>query len=551
MRREWTRYRRTLHRSASALLCALSAGTIGCTTGTTDLTSAFRRPPISASRPLAESESSESERQDAAAGKTPATSGFAKLFRRDVPDEQPAAPQESGRGRVYSAFVDRLPGRDRATRDPFAEAPALAAKPQVKPTSPTVQPSDRSRTVAAARPTRPSQPAVKNPAASQLSDEELWRMLHGDAKGTPAVKPASRSLAAMQSGPDHNATPEWARDPGPRSTGAQAGTAPRQSATLAAAGTANPADDSIGRASLKSEGQTGAPRSTEDETRARVAALLAEARKQQRAGRLEDAYRTAALAQKLAERETLVFAPRQEQPAELLRGIVADLQRSRREQQAGEGKVERAIASTADASAGVRNALHVQRQPDRFAKARPSEAPAGDSRNFPSAPQIASTATRADGAFPELHTWRSAHANRPLSLAEHQSRRPSEALLSAAPIRHQALGSRDEARTPQGPWLPRIEADRSHVFGGAEQSSSHRTEDADAAPLLAAADSGPLMVAPPPPLEIGAHRLSQQGGSTRTDGKRGTPFWWIVAGLALGLLGIARVLKRRWSADAE
>jgi hypothetical protein len=392
-----------------------------------------------------------------------------------------------------------------------------------------------------------------------LTDEQLWKMFEMDAERAAAAQPTARAMAAVE--PAEEGAPEWARSAAaPRKTVTRP---PRRSTTgpgsLAAA---QPAPAAPGRARVQAvPSAQAAPaaqpapaaRTSQDEARIRVETLLVEARRQQRAGRLEEAYRTAAGAQKLAERERLVFAPRQEQPAETLRGIVADLQQTRRDQQRNEPPVQRAIASTADANGGVQNALHEQQLPEAAA-----ERLASVRRTFSTRPEVAATAqrpetsatsaTRVDGVFPELHTWRSAQPNRPLNLADNAARRTREAQSFAEPAPPAAPGA-TETRESQGSLLARVEADRSRVLSGAEQSTTKTDEEAIPGDLLASA--GPsLAVAPPPPLDIGAERLSGDVKRSRKSGSSST-FWWILAASTAAALGMARVLKGRWSADGE
>ncbi len=535
---------------------------VGCTTGQTDLTSAFKRPPALATRESEEPGRSEIKRTGATTPPKEQRSGLARLFRRAEPDVEQAGASETGRGRVFSSFIDRLTGRSKPKVDPFADQPVAAAKPRDEAAHAPAgvarapaNPADRSRAVASTRTVRPAQaqaPArTATPTAPKLTDEQLWKMFETDAERGAAAQPTSRAMAAAP--PVEEGAPEWARDATtPRKTVTRP---PRRSttgpgSTLAAS---EPAPSAPGRARVQSApaAQPAPPaRTSQDEARLRVETLLVEARRQQRAGRLEEAYRTAAAAQKLAERERLVFAPRQEQPAETLRGIVADLQQTRREQQHNEPPVQRAIASTADARGGVHNALHEQELPEPAADRLATV----ERRTFSTGPEVAATAqrlessvtsaTRVDAVFPELHTWRSAQPNRPLNLADNAARRTGEA-SSAEPA---APGTK-EAQESQGSLLARVEADRSRVLSGAEQSTTRSDEDAIPGDLLASAGSS-LAVAPPPPLDIGAERLSGEVKRSRKSGSS-SAFWWILAASTAAALGMARVLKGRWSADEE
>src|SRR5262245_16090260 len=113
MRCRKTRFGRFIRRkSASALLCAAGLGAAGCAGGHLDLSSRW---PGMAARTADEraavAEVPQADAESDSAGRIEQT-GLERIlpFRRDAEPSEDSRESSSG-GRVFSAFVNRLPGR--------------------------------------------------------------------------------------------------------------------------------------------------------------------------------------------------------------------------------------------------------------------------------------------------------------------------------------------------------------------------------------------------------------------------------------------------------
>ncbi len=409
MLRGWTRYGlRMTGRARTAAVCAAGLATLGCAGSKIDLTTL--------TRPSAERQDDADDRP-ASVSKT----GFERLLRlrKDADDSAPAT-EESGGGRVFSAFVDRLPGGRDEVRDPFLAPPEGQQG----------VPVNEAALAAANRPAeqKPESAARRQPrrtATEPRADDELWRMFVSDA-GTTQEHRAEDARPAQVVRIADNSIPEWAKD----DVGSSRGVAEE---SLAAASFQESDDEPAGRARVTSAVEM-TDDSRESETpvsfaRRRLDSLMAQVRLQEKRGDLIAAYRTAAAASELARIEQIVFAPRDEQPEDVMRRLTEQMRAAHR------GDPFVADASLADpvspfgpeyAREPANAAVPALPAPEVARELpAPAERPARpETRSVASAESDSSQTVNAD--FPPLHQWRGVAANRPVSLAVVDPTRDSE-----------------------------------------------------------------------------------------------------------------------------
>lgn len=544
-------------RTSSALICAAGLGAAGCAGNHLDLSS---RLPWSA-------RGAETRVADERAARTQAAEEEGK----------------SDGGRVFSAFVDRMPGRKSDSHDPFLEESVASASRRAAASGDfSAVPPVRSRTPVQAA-ARTSAPQV----AQGRSDEELWRLFNEDAGAARVASPApapqqslpaptpQRSVAARTTTPGTAALtpstpprrqvvrPPVAQTSAPSTAPASpSGAGPRPMPKLVAEAAPPPRQPAPqARPRVESPApQASGPVARQQEAEQRLARLMAEARQFQAQGALFDAYRTAIVAEQFAERAHLVFAPRQPQPSDLVRELEAQMQAQRAAALPVAAARPTAPQPTAPTAAASTPPSTAARSPERartvtVTRSRPADPFADDHAAEVAQPWKGATsapprAQVADGRepfstnFPPLHEWRGVRANSPVSLTVSNSRTPaeSEAALPEFPVK-QAVATQEPAESEQrqAPLLARVEADRrqlqsqgTSLFGsGPQRGAPKGTSDArrPEAPLQtadAADDASPRS-----DVAVAGPTLAKPASS------RGSLVWWTLGLLALLTGGIA------------
>ena len=555
MRCRKSRFGRLIRRhTSSAILCAAGLGAVGCTGGHLDLSSRW---PGLAARTGDEPDqvASARDRDNTESGSIERT-GLARVlpFRGDAEAESKSS-QPAGAGRVFSAFVDRLSGRQHATRDPFLDQRSVASTPSESAGS-----GPRTPTAGIARTKAPTQPVAARATTpspqAERSDAELWQMFNADVAGTASVRAAAQKasqahtsapVAGTPSTPStSNSLPLWAQA---QSSQSQAASTARKLPPLVAHTTPpRSQQENAGRVrinpSSKPETVPTAPAITRREADLRLEQLLAEARSHQAAGNLFEAYRIAVIAEQFAEREHIVFAPRQERPVDIVREVEGLMQASLSKAAAAPavtapptivadqppaGPV--AVATTSAAAPVPPSAQ--RRAADPFADtAWQTQRPVAATAATTAPARGAAAGERFDSEFPALHEWRGVRANGPVSLAVGNSEAEAMVEPLEQPVQH-ALATGDVAVIAnRAPLLARAEADRHQVLV-AGQGTSLFSGDLRS-PALAAADHPdlrPVAVPAPPPLEVAQPAAAAAAAGTTRSSRNGL-VWWVLGGLA-------------------
>ncbi len=554
--------------SASALLCAASLGAAGCAGGHLDLSSRWSG--IAArtddERPaVAEVSKHDTERDSADHIQQ---TGLERIlpFRRDA--EPDAASQDpSGGGRVFSAFVNRLPGRRKATSDPFLDNRSVAEQSASDPRTPTA---------GVARTKPPTRQVVARTTSQapqrERSDAELWQMFNADVAGTANVRATAKEPAPTR-GPtpvaavpsrapaSTDSLPAWAQE---QPAQPQSSSSTRDLASLVAQPKpqrAQPPRSPLEhtahtRINPSSKPQTvpAAPAMTRREADLRLQQLLAEARSHQEKGALFEAYRIAVIAEEFAEREQIVFAPRQPRPVDIVREIEQQMQASFSAAPEAPDMAAPTVAPQLPPSGPVAVATPQSADPISAGRRRTSD-PFADNSWSTQRPRVETEVARQpapapdgrfDASFPALHEWRGVRANSPVSLAVGNTSTEANVELPDQPVQ-QALATGDAAAASRrAPLLARAEADRDRMLE-AGQGTSLFSGDLRTPPLATAAhpDLKPVAVPAPPPLNVTPNQppfAAATPGAARSSG--GGLVWWVLGGL-VALAGVAAARYRR------
>ena len=508
------------HHAPAALLC-LGLGALGCSGGHFNLTSrASRGEEIAATARQDAQRAAESDKQ--------ATS-LARLLRtkREAPAEEPGSAAEPANGRVFSAFVDRRPGKAESPQDPFLAAEAASSAQQ-----------DATRRVTRSAVREAATLPATGAPQQRLTDAELWKLLEAEG-AVAAISPPAQAAAAPQVAD----IPEWAR--GPADAPAATPTLSRYQTPAFARGA--PEERSSGRA-LTGIPQASAPAaSTTDAERAQVEALLAEAHRHADRGALHEAYHAAILAERLADREQLVFSPQQEQPADLARRLAERMQTAPRHDPFGEISIA-AVPATATPAAD--DASSPAAAPFSGTSRQPAASPAAAAALPPQ--RSAPPATGFDNDFPPAQEWRGVKANTPVSLAV-VDESPTPFRRTSEPVRHAVLNAPADAPAV-GSSLPRqLQAPGGSLWTGRPEGPALAAGPELPGPALThGADSAPSTVAPPPPLDLGAeHRRGTQSRTADHAGgkqRRGGMAVWVFGAIAMFAGAVLVKVRRRRSA---
>ena len=274
---------------------------------------------------------------------------------------------------------------------------------------------------------------------------------------------------------------------------------------------------------------------------------MAEAHRHAERGALHEAYHAAILAERLADREQLVFSPQQEQPADLARRLVEQMQTAPRHDPFGEISIAavpgNAEAAEAPALAAPQFPEAVRQQPGSapsVAAVAPSQRPAPAATGF-------------NDAFPPAQEWRGVKANTPVSLAV-VDESPTPFRRAPEPVTHavlnapadQPLAGSSLPRHLQAPagslWTGRPEGPA--LTGGPELPGPALTHGTDTAATSAS-------VAPPPPLDLGAeHRRGtepQKSDHAGAKPRRGGMALWVFGAIAMFAGAVLVKVRRRRS----
>ncbi len=513
------------HHAPAALLC-LGLGALGCSGGHFNLSSRVSR---------GEEIAADAQRDVQQVNSGPEATSLARLLR--MKREEPADKQETAEprnGRIFSAFVDRRTPESDGAQDPF-----LAAEAE----KPAARRDDATRTVTRSSLSETSRESSGDSRATgqqKLSDADLWKMLESEKPVRADSAPARVSVAPTPAAD----TPEWARE---SNTPAPAGstTTGYQTPAFAQAEAAGPPADPV-----PAPQASAPPPAAADSLRTQVDALLAEARRHEGQGALHEAYHAAILAERLADREQLVFTPQQEQPADLARRLAEKMQTAPRRDPFGEISIgPNASQNPASEVSATTPAIAASTQfpgaasPQSGTHAPPSAEVAAIAPQRPAAPSLGF-----DEAFPPVHEWRGVKANTPVSLAVVDTS-PAPFRRAPEPVEHAVLKAPAEDST-SGDRLPRrLEPHAGSLWLGRPETSSLSGPSLSGPALIRESDaSAPSSVAPPPPLDVGAEhrRVAEPGRSDRaeTRQRRGGMTWWVFGAVAL-FAGAVLVRVRR------
>jgi hypothetical protein len=299
-----------------------------------------------------------------------------------------------------------------------------------------------------------------------------------------------------------------------------------------------------------------APAVTRRESDTRLDQMLAEARSHQEQGDLFEAYRIAVIAQQFAERENIVFAPREQRPVDVIRDIERQMRASQSNAEDAPARSAPAVGLSHQPPAGP---VAVPTSPPALAaaaRARRTTDPFADMPRQAARPAVETAEGMSPAAAPEsrgqfgsgfraLHEWRSVRANGPVSLAVGNAAPVAINELPERPVQ-QALATGDSSATPnRASLLARAEADRDRILAAGHGTSLFSNELRP--PALAAAshpDLQPVGLPAPPPLNAAPRRstiAAGTGGVGRNSG--GGLVWWVLGGL--GALTTAIAFKYR------
>lgn len=513
------------HRAPAALLC-LGLGALGCSGGHFNLpTRASRGEEIAASARQETQRPAEADKQ---------ASSLARLLRmqREAPADEPDSAAEPRNGRIFSAFVDRRPDGSESAQDPFLAAEtAASAQPD--------QPTRRVTRTAVRRGEINVPPAATGTAQQKLSDADLWKLLEAEGAVAAVASPAQSAAAAPQLAD----TPEWAR--GPSDAPAVTKTHTDYETPAFAQGATERPSGNLATTGIP-EAPAPATASTADADRARVEALMGEAHRHAERGALHEAYHAAILAERLADREQLVFSPQQEQPADLARRLVEQMQTAPRHDPFGEISI-----------AAVPDKVEAEETPTLAAPQFPGAA----RQQAGSAPPVAAAApppqrpapatTGFNDAFPPVQEWRGVRANTPVSLAVVDDS-PAPFRRAPEPVEHAVLNA--PADQPlAGSSLPRhLQAPAGSLWTGRPEGPALTAGPELPGPALTReTDAARSTVAPPPPLDLGAeHRRGTEARTVEHAGakqRRGGMVWWVFGALAMFAGAVLVKVRRRRS----
>lgn len=424
------------------------------------------------------------------------TSALSRLLKREpqesaAPETESATSSTTVRGRMFSAIVDRFPGRRRETTDPF-----LAEEIELERQRAEAAAAD-SEIADAEKPDASSRAVVRRPKVER-SDAELWEIFESDASTSVAASPVDPTLATQPvASPalDRRSLQQRERansfaDREPHTRTAVATTNGPSSAAEAA--DANPfarfVSDQDTAATAAGPATTGA-----DGAKQELHDLMATARQQEQRGALHQARQTALDAVAVAERERIQLENGDDPPADLVRRIEQRLEASTRD------PFNDALAESEAAPAatfGTSPFSTGRSLAGALAATAPAQADA-----FESTPEFPTPTTPAP-TFPKAPEWRGVQANSPVSLAVVEQTDRSAVTLDASPVRHADL---DDAASPAratSRLLPRNLLSRNLTQKSADRPMAFANPVVAEGPLLAPPrDPAPAaIIAPTPPL---------------------------------------------------
>jgi hypothetical protein len=564
MRCRKTRFGRFLRRqSASALLCAAGLGAVGCAGGHLDLSSRWNGVGDRSGAERSAAAAAQHREESEATSRIERT-GLSRVltFQRDGETAGDSREQSAG-GRVFSAFVNRLPGRRQPAGDPFLDKQSVAATPPATASDPRTPVAGVARTKP---PTREVAARTATPAPQhERSDAELWQMFNTDVAGTATVRATPRNTAPARNAAPVAAAP--ARTPSPAdSLPAWAQPQPAQSPATSNARSLPPLvaqaqaprsqQERVARTRINpsSKPQTvpRAPATTRREADLQLEQLLAEAHRLQETGDLFEAYRVAVIAEELAEREHIVFAPRQPRPADIVRDIEQRMRESLSPAEEAPAVATAPAMSAQHAPSGpvavatpraAAVAVSARRTGDPFADTA-SPRPQAALRETAARPtaKASTPGARFDSEFPALHEWRGVRANSPVSLTASNVTTGTIDDSPDHPVQQAFATDEPAAASNRAPLLARAEAERDQILAAGQGTSLFSGRLRSPVPIPAHPELKAVAVPPPPTLADSPARPAIAAAAGRSSG--GGLVWWVLGGM-LALTGAVAVRSRR------
>jgi hypothetical protein len=476
-----------------------------------------------------------------AESKTPVTTSALSRILKRQPKESPTPETETAtsntkvRGRLFSAIVDRFPGRHREASDPFLEAEIEAERQRAQAGTSTAIADEESK---------PAANSVVLGPKTERSDEELWKIFSNDSAVSvktaadptlAAREPAAPALDRKSLQKRERANPFADADPQPAPQTRTASTSVASAPIVGTNDDANPFARFVGEPAASQDAPasdatvaTAAQRELRD--------LISQARQHEQRGALRKAHETALEAAAIADREQIELATDEERPADLVRRLEQRLEASTHDPFSDSHSSD----ATQSATAGASPFSTGRSLAGSLAVSAPVRADtASSARHEASLPKAHAP------AFPKAPEWRGVRANSPVSLAVVEQPEPVVTADDPSPVRHADMDEAAPTIRGTGRLLPRNLVSHDPVVKLNDQPLAFANEVAADGPLLAPPrEAAPLVVAPAPPLatETAVATLAAPAvADEELDRNRGYG-GWIVGGLllvaGLWLLGI-------------